>query len=40
MTRTWDRITERMRYARARKRFISAMEERVRQYAPAQSEAA
>jgi hypothetical protein len=33
--RTWDRITERMRYKAARKRFIKDMTGRVRAYAPA-----
>jgi hypothetical protein len=32
--RTWDRITERMRYKAARKRFINEMAGRVRAYAP------
>jgi hypothetical protein len=32
--RTWDRITERMRYAAARKRFLREMEGRVKAYAP------
>jgi hypothetical protein len=31
---TWDRITERMRYRAARKRFLSDMDGRVRAYAP------
>jgi hypothetical protein len=35
ISRTWDRITERMRYKAARKRFIAEMEGRVRAYAPA-----
>lgn len=32
--RTWDRVTERMRYKAARKRFISEMAAQVRAYAP------
>jgi hypothetical protein len=32
--RTWDRITERMRYRAARKRFLKDMEGRVSAYAP------
>jgi hypothetical protein len=35
ISRTWDRITERMRYKAARKRFIKDMAGRVRAYAPA-----
>lgn len=31
---TWDRISERMRYRAARKRFLSEMDARVRTYAP------
>ena len=31
---TWDRVTERMRYKSARKRFIKEMTGRVRAYAP------
>ncbi len=31
---TWDRITERMRFRAARKRFLSDMDGRVRAYAP------
>jgi hypothetical protein len=34
ISRTWDRITERMRYKAARKRFIKDMTGRVRAYAP------
>ena len=34
ISRTWDRITERMRYKAARKRFIKDMAGRVRAYAP------
>lgn len=34
ITRTWDRITERMRYKAARKRFINDMAGRVKAYAP------
>jgi hypothetical protein len=30
----WDRVSERIRYRRARKRFIAEMAERVRSYAP------
>lgn len=33
LCRTWDRVSERMRYARARKSFIANMEGRVRVYA-------
>ena len=39
MCRTWDRITERMRYKAARKRFINEMAGRVRAYAPTASAA-
>jgi hypothetical protein len=39
MCRTWDRITERMRYKAARKRFIKEMAGRVRAYAPTASAA-
>lgn len=34
IARTWDRISERLRYKAARKRFIAEMAERVRVYAP------
>jgi hypothetical protein len=34
LCRTWDRITERMRYKSARKRFITNVAERVRAYSP------
>ncbi|MEZ5994728.1 MAG: hypothetical protein R3C25_03160 [Hyphomonadaceae bacterium] len=34
LCRTWDRITERMRYKAARKRFLAEMDTRVRAYAP------
>jgi hypothetical protein len=40
LSRTWDRITERMRYKAARKRFIKDMTGRVRAYAPAAPPAA
>jgi hypothetical protein len=33
--RTWDRITERMRYKAARKKFLKDMDARVQAYAPA-----
>jgi len=35
--RTWDRVTEKMRYKSARKRFIKEMQGRVQAYAPASS---
>ena len=34
ISRTWDRLTERMRYKSARKRFIKDMQGRVKAYAP------
>ncbi len=34
LCRTWDQLTERMRYRAARKRFIKDMSERVRAFAP------
>ena len=34
LSSTWDRVTERMRYKAARKRFIKDMTGRVRAYAP------
>ena len=34
LTRTWDRLTEKMRYRTARKRFINEMAGRVQAYAP------
>lgn len=34
LSRTWDRLTERMRYRSARKRFIKEMSGRVKAYAP------
>jgi len=34
MCRVWDRITERMRYRAARKRFLKEMDGRVKAYAP------
>ncbi len=34
LCRTWDRLTEKMRYKNARKRFIADMDGRVRAYAP------
>jgi hypothetical protein len=37
LCRTWDRITERMRYKSARKRFIADMSARVQAYAPTQA---
>lgn len=40
LTRTWDRISERLRYNAARKRFIAEMAERVRAYAPGAGAAA
>jgi hypothetical protein len=40
LSRTWDRITERMRYKAARKRFIKDMAGRVRAYAPSAAPAA
>jgi hypothetical protein len=36
----WDRVSERMRYKRARKRFIAEMTGRVRAYAPRASQPA
>jgi hypothetical protein len=38
--RTWDRVTERMRYRGARKRFIQEMQGRVQAYSPARTAAA
>jgi hypothetical protein len=40
LSATWDRLTERMRYKAARKRFINEMSGRVRAYAPGASAAA
>lgn len=34
ISRTWDRVTERIRYKNARKRFIKDMQGRVKAYAP------
>lgn len=34
LARTWDRITERMRYRAARKRFLREMDARAQTYAP------
>jgi hypothetical protein len=34
LCRIWDRVTERMRYRAARKRFLADMDGRVRAYAP------
>jgi hypothetical protein len=36
----WDRVSERTRYARARKRFIAEMTGRARAYAPRARQAA
>lgn len=38
--RTWDRITERMRYKAARKKFLKDMDARVQAHAPRAQEAA
>lgn len=40
ITRTWDRVSERLRYKAARKRFIAEMAERVRAYTPGAAAAA
>jgi hypothetical protein len=40
LCRVWDRITEKIRYAAARKRFLKEMDERAKAYAPHASAAA